>query len=392
MQVLILSAEFPPGPGGIGTHAHQLALQLLERGWRVSVMTVQEIADEPSIGAFNRSVPFVLERLRQIGPGPIKLAVRFAAVSRRILRDRPDLIIASGERMVWLAALLERTHRVPYVAIGHAMEFNVPSRWQQAATKYAFEHAAGVVCVSQFTWNQMRRRGIQPRAGRVIPNGADATRFAPTTREAAESFRTAYGLSGATLLLTVGSVHERKGQDVVIRALPRIAAALPDVQYVSIGPPYRKDAFSALARTLGVADRAHFLGIVEHAELLRALTAADLFLMTSQHTPDGDFEGYGIAVVEAALCGLPALVSDGSGVIEAIEPGETGLVATESDPASTAERAIELLSDRNRLAAMGGLARSRALESKTWAARGEAYDVTLRSIVAELNASRVVTH
>ena len=355
-------------------------------------MTVQEIAGEDSISAFNRGVPFALERFRQIGPGPVKLAVRFAAVSRRIRRDRPDLIVASGERMVWLAALVERTHRVPYVAVGHAVEFNVPARWQQAATKLAFERAAGVICVSEFTWNQMRRRGIQPRAGRVIPNGADATRFAPASREAAAQFREAHGLTGATVLLTVGSVYERKGQDVVIRALPRIIAAHPDVHYVSIGPPYRRDAFVELARTLGVADRVHFLGIVDSAELLRGLSAADLFLMTSQHTPDGDFEGYGIAVVEAALCGLPAIVSDGSGVIEAIEPGETGLVATESDPVSTAEQTIALLSDRNRLARMGELARSRALGGKTWAARGEAYDVTLRSILAELNASRVVTH
>ncbi|MDX2091173.1 MAG: glycosyltransferase family 4 protein [Kofleriaceae bacterium] len=181
--------------------------------------------------------------------------------------------------------------------------------------------------------------------------------------------------------MTVGSVHERKGQDVVIRALPRILEKHPDVHYVSVGQPYKQAAFSALARELGVDHKVHFLGVLSPDEVVCALNAADLFVMTSQHTPNGDFEGYGIAVVEAALCGRAAVVSDGSGVCEAIEPGETGLVARISDPVSTAERINELLSDPARLATMSARARERALAEKTWEVRCETYHRVLQDLV-----------
>lgn len=381
-HVLLLSSEFPPGPGGIGTHAHQLAVQLHQRGWTVTVATQQELADEVAIRAFNQQQPFPIHTLKQFGPAPVKLAYRLAVASALIRRRRPDLIVASGERMVWLAAALRSVHRIPLVAIGHAMEFNVPSRWQRAATRRSFEAATAVVCVSEYTRGQMERSGIRPRISEVIPNGADESRFRLLPTSEGLAFRRARGIpDDAHVLITVGSVHERKGQDVMIRALPRVVEKFHDVRYVMAGVPYRRDAFMALAAKLGVSEHVQFLGVVDAGEIVRALNAANMFVMTSQHTPNGDFEGFGIAVVEAALCGIPAVVSDGSGVVEAIEDGETGLVARISDPSSTADRVIELLGDRTRLFNMGQLARERALHSKTWTRRGAQYDELFRRIL-----------
>ena len=380
-RVLILTSELPPGPGGIGTHAHQLALQLQRHAWDVEVVAVQELASDDEIQRFNASQLFPIRHLRQLPGAPAKLAYRFASASSVIRRFRPHVIVASGERMVWLAAGLQRLHRVPYVAMGHAMEFNVPARWQRAINRFCYERADGVICVSHYTEARMLARGIDAKVRAVIPNGADESRFHAVDADEVAAFRRAHGLEDATILLTLGSVHERKGQDVVIRALPRIVAKFPDVHYVAIGQPYRKDDFTRLATTLGIAPHVHILGILEAPEIVRALNAASLFVMTSQHTPDGDYEGYGIAVVEAALCARPAVVSDNSGVIEAIEPGETGAVAKISDPESTADAIIALLSDRARLRRMGELARERALRDKTWKRRGEAYDGFLRQFV-----------
>ncbi len=381
VRTLILSAEFPPGPGGIGTHAYELARQLARRGWTVDVATLQELAEQRDIDTFNRELPFAIHQLRQYPGIPTKLAYRVAVASRMIRRNRPALIVATGERMVWLAALLYPIHRIPFVAIGHAMEFNVPARWNRVLNKRSFETATSVVCVSRYTEARMVDMGIRARSSTVIPNGADETRFAPVPADEVAAFRRAHDLEGATILITVGSVHERKGQDVMIRALPRVAARFPDVHYVIVGSPFRKQAFAELAASLGVGDRVHFLGVTEPRDTVRALNAATLFVMTSQHTPNGDFEGFGIAVVEAALCGRASVVSDNSGVVEAIEPGETGLVAKISDPESTADRVIELLDDRERLSRMGQLARGRALGEKTWSRRGDDYDRFLRQFL-----------
>jgi phosphatidylinositol alpha-1,6-mannosyltransferase len=330
---------------------------------------------------FNESQPFDVVPLRQVPTAPGKLAYRFGRIARIIRRFQPALIVASGERMVWLAASLRLAFRVPFVAVGHAMEVNVPARWQRELTRRSYAAANGVVCVSRYTWSRMESSGISVRAGEVIPNGADDQRFKLLAPSARDEFRRAHGLANEPVLITVGSVHERKGQEIVVRALPQILRVVPDVHYVMIGVPYRERELTELATQLGVADRVHILGIQPDDEVVRALNAADLFVMTSQHTPNGDFEGFGIAVVEAALCGRAAVVSDGSGVVEAIEPGETGLVAKLSDPASTAARISELFNDRARLASMSQRARERASGEKTWSRRGAQYDRFLRSLL-----------
>jgi phosphatidylinositol alpha-1,6-mannosyltransferase len=341
LKVLVLASEFPPGPGGIGTHAYHVAQELHARGWLVQVCAPQDHASNQAIATFNRELPFVVHRLQRFGIGPVKLAHRIAAVSGIVRRDRPDIILASGERMVWLAPILYKLHAIPFVAVGHAMEFNTTPRWEYFISRRSFEMALGVVCVSRYTWSRMESCNIEPRRGAVIPNGADESRFRLIANETTLDFRRRHGFSkDARLLITVGSVHERKGQDVVIRSLPRVLERIPDAHYIVVGMPYRRDAFMQIARDVKVEDRVRFLGAVDNDELVAALNAANLFVMASQHTAEGDFEGFGIAVLEAALCGRAAVVSDQSGVVEAIVPDETGLVAKMGDPSSTADRII----------------------------------------------------
>ena len=380
-NVLLLSSELPPGPGGIGTHAHQVALGLDRCGWCVTLAGPQELANQQDLDTFNAGQPFEIKRLHQIGGRASKLVYRLSAVSRVIRRVRPDVIVASGERMVWLAALLTRVHRVPFVAVGHAMEFNVPHALHRALNRRAFERATGIISVSRYTESRMRQLGIRTRCSLVIHNGADGSRFGLRDDVTVAAFRQRHGLESGRLLVTIGSIHERKGQDIVIRAMPGILAAHPDVHYVAVGVPYKRDQFLALARSLGVESHVHFLGVLSHEEVVQALNAATLFVMASQHTRNGDFEGFGIAVVEAALCGRAAVVSDNSGVTEAIEPGETGLVARIADPISTANQINELLGDSGRLEQMSRLAYERASRGKTWTVRAAEYDRALREIL-----------
>jgi phosphatidylinositol alpha-1,6-mannosyltransferase len=379
-KLFLLASEFPPGPGGIGTHAHEVAVQLSKRGWTVEVAAPQDLASDDAIEAFNREQPFVVHRIRRFGSGITKLAHRAAIVSKLIRAAQPDVIVGSGERMVWLAAAMHVLHRRPLVAVGHAMEFNRTPAWEYALTKRSFEAALGSICVSKYTWSRMEACGIRARGGGVIPNGASSDVFHLLPESDALAFKRERGLVDASLLITVGSVHERKGQDVVIRALPKILERIPNAHYLIVGMPYERDRFHAIASELGVASRVHFLGKLDRDELVRALNAADLFVMTSKHTAQGDFEGFGIAVVEAALCGCPAVVSGNSGVVEAIRPGVTGLVAQMGDPASTAEQIIAVLEHPDQRLAMGRRAREHAL-SGTWDVRADEYDRMLRELL-----------
>ena len=224
--------------------------------------------------------------------------------------------------------------------------------------------------------------GVHPQKERVIPNGADDDLFRPVENEQIELFRQRLGLENKPLLLTVGNVTERKGQDVVIRALPELLQSVPEVHYLLVGLPTLKAELTNLAQRLGVEDRVHFLGRLDAQALVAAYNACDVYVMTSRHSKSGDFEGYGIAAVEAALCGKPAVVSGGSGLEEAIQPDQTGLVVPEDDPGATAVAIARLLQDGPLRLQFGLKARQRALTEQTWANRVALYDQALREIVS----------
>jgi phosphatidylinositol alpha-1,6-mannosyltransferase len=229
----------------------------------------------------------------------------------------------------------------------------------------------------------MLASGFKPRCNLVIPNGADEDTFGPINGKRVADFRSRLKLEGKILILSVGQVSERKGHDIVIRALPTVLKVIADAHYLVVGLPTLQKGLTKLAQTLGVAERVHFLGLVDLSRLVEAYNACDVYVMTSRHCRDGDFEGYGIAAVEAALCGKPAVVSDNSGLVEAVFPGRTGIVVPENDPEATALALLSLLNDpllRNRL---GQRAREHALKNQTWAMRVVEYERVLEATVGK---------
>ncbi len=381
MRLLFVTSEFPPGPGGIGTHAYQVSRNLARLGWEVAVVASQDYARADEITSFNQSQPFPIERLRPVSFAPLEAIYRWRVLSRWISEWHPDIVLASGARSTWLVALAARIMNFPWVAIGHGSEFKLPTAWEQRLVRWSFQRARAVVCVSQYTWRRMLEAKIKPRAGTVIPNGADGEQFRVLPLPESADCASPEPLPGRRLLITVGSVTERKGQDVVIRALPHVLKQVANAHYVIAGMPEKEAELSRLADELGIAEHVHFLGRVQPEELVRLLNRAEVFLMTSKHTPDGDFEGYGIAVIEAALCGKPAIVSNNSGLTEAIVEGETGFGVPENDEHATAEAILALLEDDGLRRRLGEAAQKRALAEGTWEHRAKEFDTLLRNLI-----------
>ncbi len=386
VRLLILAREFPPGPGGIGTHAYQLSMNLHRMGWEVCVLVPQDYADENEVCEFNRNQSFEISRLQSRRGTVVEGLSRWWLLSRHFKTQPADVLIASGERMVWLVALAARHRRMPWIAIGHGTEFGSRG-WERSLTRWAYQQASAVVCVSQFTARRLAAAGITPRLLRVIPNAADPARFQVLPAEEASLFRKSMGFDGAFLLLTVGNVTERKGQHIVIRALLAVLKHLPNTHYLVAGLPTREDEFKRLARELGVADHVHFLGRIDRETLVRALNACDVFVMTSTTTQDGDCEGYGIAVGEAALCGKPAVVAADCGLAEAVVEGVTGFVVPPNDPQATSKAILALLTAPDLRHQMGEAALRHATAEQTWEPRVCEYNELLRSLVGRSTQS-----
>ena len=372
MKALILSSEFPPGPGGIGAHALALARGLVDRGWGLEVLTRQDYVDVEEIEAFNRREDY------PIGILPRQRIARLLRARDVARRSGADVIVASGAASVWIASRIGGD--TAKVAMAHGTELTAGSGFRRAATRQAFRSMDGIVCVSHHTRDVARDAGIDGPPLEVIPNGADAGRFRPLTAEEIATTRhdlTANGdATDGPVLLTVGHVSHRKAQDVMIRALPAVAKVHPGVRYLVAGLPSRQPEYERLARALGVSRHVTFLGRVPEDDLPRIYGASDLFVLVSR-TDRGDFEGYGIAAIEAALCGRPTLATRGSGLEEAVLDGETGLLVPADDPEATADAVLGLLADDALLRRLGATALERARGGQTWEHRMAAYEAFL---------------
>jgi len=382
-RILIMSTEFPPGPGGISTYTYQTAAGLTNRGWQVVVLSTQDDATDEEIRAFNAAQPFRVVRLHRKRFALIEGLYRLGLLFHWWLRLRPQAGLALGERAVWLMGVLHTLTRLPWLAIGIANEFTVQERWVRALTRWSFNTARLSVAISDFTRRQMITIGIHPDPIRVIPCGADDSIYHVLEPQLPGEFRARLGLEGKPLILTVGRVTARKGQEVVIRAMPHVLAAGLDAHYVMIGVPVEGDRMQALARELDVTGHVHLFGRADDQTVAAAYNACDVFVMTSRHTEDGDFEGFGIAAVEAALCGKPSVVSAGSGLAEAVVDGETAIVVPLEDPQATAQAIIRLLRDPALARRLADQGLQRAQAEQTWERRLDEMDQALQEMLRD---------
>jgi UDP-glucose:(heptosyl)LPS alpha-1,3-glucosyltransferase len=211
-------------------------------------------------------------------------------------------------------------------------------------------HPRAIVCVSDGVADEVRDQ-FPARAGRVmtIHNGVDTSDFAPGARlEQALAERERIGAGAGDLIAAfVGSEWERKGLEPAIRAI----AKSPSWSLVVAGPGDREH-YRALADSLGVGGRVHWLGVREDVQLVYEL--ADAFILPSS------YETFSLVTFEAAASGLAILAAPVSGVRELIEDGRNGFLITR-DPEMIAERLDRLAADPALRASLGAAARESAL-------------------------------
>ena len=189
----------------------------------------------------------------------------------------------------------------------------------------------------------------------IIPPGVDVP---PSVRTGPPT--------GHRTLITVARLTDRyKGHDTMLRALPLVAARIPDVRWVVVGDGPLKQSYERAAAALGVISRLHFAGEVSDAERDRLLDASHVFVMVSRLSSRGAGEGFGIVYLEAGAHGLPVVGGRGGGVADAVADGETGHLVDPDDHVAVAGAIHGLLIDPENATRMGTAGRRRA-EAHAW--------------------------
>jgi len=379
LRLLVLSIEFPPGPGGLGTLAYQISHGLTELGWQVAVATPQSHITNQEIEAFNNRQLFEIKRFEYKGPAILEGLNRLFISLQLIRSHKPDIILAIGWQSVWLGSLMTLLTTIPCVAIGVGSEFLILKKVKRTMALWAYQRADLVVFISQYTRKLAQANGFHTSKDTIISLGADENIFKPklNTTELRQQLK----LHNSKVILTVGQVSERKAQDVVIRALPKVLEDFPSINYLIVGLPTNQARLEQLANELGVAEYIFFTGVVPQDNLPLFYNLADVFVLVSRRTEEGEVEGFGIAVVEAALCGKPAIVSNESGLVEAVAPGMTALVVDPEQPEMTADAIKQLLADDQLRHEMGVAAREHALGNATWREQIKNFDHQLRNLI-----------
>jgi phosphatidyl-myo-inositol dimannoside synthase len=199
---------------------------------------------------------------------------------------------------------------------------------------------------------------------KVAP-GIDTDHFAP--RSDARELRASLGLLEKKVIVSVGRLVHRKGQDTLIESLPEILQSIPDAHILFVGEGPHQKYLEERARKLKVSHHITFIGRIQYRELPRYICVGDIFAMPSRSRLAGlEVEGLGIVYLEASSCGLAVLGGNSGGAPDAVIDGKTGIVVDGTSPHKVALAAITLLQNPESSKEMGARGREWVINEWQW--------------------------
>lgn len=360
MKVLAVNALLDPVlGGGTAERTFQMSRFIARAGLDCTVLTLD--------------LGLTPERVAQLAPAK-SVALR-CTMPRYFLFALPEPRIASMVRDAdvihlmghWtlLNALVAREclrQKKPYVVCpAGALSIYGRSRWlkllyNRLAGTELIRKAAARVAIASNELAQYSEYDIDPSAVTMIPNGIDAAGFQDDDDAA---FRSKFNLPDSPFILFLGRLAPIKGPDLLLEAFQGIAGSHPDIHLVFAGPDGGMlDMLKTGARDRAIAGHIHFIGPVNGIDKSHACHAAELLAIPSRH------EAMSIVVLEAGICGTPALITDQCGFDAIAEAGGGHVV--QANAHAFQEGLARMLSDRKKLSAMGESLRTFTKENYLW--------------------------
>ncbi|WP_344929153.1 glycosyltransferase family 4 protein, partial [Streptosporangium carneum] len=296
-RTLIVTNDFPPRAGGIQSFVHGLA------ACRPPGSVMVYAPSWPGCADFDRRQPYPVVR------HPTSLMLPTRAVARRaaelVTGSECETVVFGAAAPLGLLAPRMRAagaRRIVMVTHGHEAAWaGVPVARGLLARIGA--HADAVTYLGEYTRRRLAEVIPEDRLVRLAP-GVDTGLFRPGA--GGQGVRAALGLEDRPVVVCLSRLVPRKGQDMLLRAWPRVLRAVPDAVLLIVGGgPYRR-VLERLARPMG--DSVRITGPVPWASLPAHLDAGDVFAMPCRTRLGGlDVEGLGIVYLEASASGLPVV-------------------------------------------------------------------------------------
>jgi len=374
--VLFVTNDFGPRAGGIETFIIGL-IQRRPFGQTIVYTSFQEnSAQFDADWLANYGVRVIRDRSKILLPTP-----RVALHLRRIIKKEDITTAAFGAAapLGLLSASMKRAGVVRTVALTHGHEV----WWAKVFPFNLLLRRIGSTVDVLTYLGEFTRKAISKALTTKAQNamvklapGIDVEHFIPTD---ASPLRESLGVTDKKVIVSVGRLVHRKGQDHLIEAMPEILKKVPRAHLLLVGEgPYR-EYLQKLVHQHKLESSVTFIGRIQYQDLPMYICVGDIFAMPSRSRLMGlEVEGLGIVYLEASSCGLPVLAGDSGGAPDAVIQNETGLVVSGTNNEEIASASVALLTNLEASQKMGVAGRQWIVDNWRWEIWSKGFEELLK--------------
>jgi len=364
-KVLLVTNDFGPRAGGIETFIIGL-LERIPKGLTTVYTSNQgDTKDYDDFWRKEYGVNVIRDRMKVLLPTPrVNKAVKGILKSESIER----VWFGTAAPLAVMAPILRKAGAKHIVAMtqGHEVWWAkiYPFKW---IVKFIAQKVDLLTYLTDYTGNAISKalsKKSKFKMVKILP-GIDVSHFIPSEKDL--DLASEIGIMHRPTIVSVGRLVHRKGQDRLIEALPKIIQQIPDVALLLVGTGPHKAEIAALIGKHDVDKNVFFAGRINHEELPRYFALGDLFAMPARNRLAGlEVEGLGIVYLEASACGIPTIVGNSGGAIEALIDGKSGLLVDGNSVDEIAAAAIKILTDPKLKKDMGDFGNKWVNQEWTW--------------------------
>lgn len=370
MKILIYTHEFIPWRGGVATYNYELAMGLSDLGHEVIVLAPKYYPEDATL---DKKMTFTVVRttlpihsVMQLNRNIKKLPGSAYRFLRALQQYDPDRVLVT-QVVAHESAALARLFRVfRFTLIVHGTEIymhfageSLRSWPKRLLMRWFFHKATSIICVSRSTKDLLEQNisGLGKIIS-VVHLGIDPDK--PSITDVSKRLLEKFDLQNQKVILTVARLSKGKGQDTVIKALPRILREIPNTKYVVVGDGPERSELGKLVDELRLKKSVVFTGGISREELGSFYNICDVFVMLSRR---GKKESFGLVYLEAWVYEKPVIGGNTGGVSEVIEDRRTGILVDPLDVDTAAKALCLLLKNKNMARAMGRAGHKRVEEA-----------------------------
>lgn len=339
-KILFISRAYPPIVGGIENQNFELGK------WLGKIADVTIIANKKG----KKFLPFFLP---------------YAILKSLFTAEKYDAILLGDGVLGIIAWFAKLFYKKPVICVVHGLDLTYKSNFYQKfwVNKFLRYSVDKFIAVGNETVKVAIEKGILSEKIVFIPNGIDTEKFVGDYSKQDLEKIIGEKADSKNFILTSGRLAKRKGVAWFIRnVLPKLSENI--VYIVAGNGPDRENIENAIRET-NLKSRVKLLGYIEDKTRNILFNTCDLFIQPNIKV-QGDMEGFGLSVIEAASCKIPVLASRLEGLKDAIMDEENGFLVESENPEVLIDKINELLSDDNFRQEFGEKARQYIIGNFRW--------------------------